>query len=88
VCICIPAISWYEWHPLSISSSPHESEFSLHFSAVGSWTKKLQALIKKEGKPIPQKELKKQESNISNFIKKYTQKSYQSSGTNSLSGIK
>ena len=52
VCICIPEVSCYEWHPLSISSSPHENEFSLHFSVMGSWTKKIQDAIKNKGKPI------------------------------------
>lgn len=49
VCICIPEISWYEWHPLSISSSPHENEFSLHFSAIGNWTRRVQKAIDEKG---------------------------------------
>jgi len=52
ICICIPEISCFEWHPLSISSSPYEDEFALHFSAVGSWTKKIQRAIKERGKII------------------------------------
>lgn len=85
VCICIPEVSWYEWHPLSISSSPHETEFSLHFSVVGSWTKKLQEAIKKKGKSIPRKELLKMESNFSRFLKKHTQSTYKRSNSNSFS---
>lgn len=87
VCICIPEISWYEWHPLSISSSPHEQEFSLHFSAIGSWTKRLQSLITKKGKPLSKKEREKRASSISRIIKQNTMRSYQSSRANSISGI-
>ena len=55
LCICIPEISCFEWHPLSISSSPHEKEFAIHFAVVGNWTKKIQNLIETKGKALPKK---------------------------------
>lgn len=52
VCICIPEISWFEWHPLSISTSPHEEEFAIHFSVMGQWTQKVKNAILTKGKEI------------------------------------
>ena len=30
-----------EWHPFSISSSPHENVVSIHIRVLGDWTKEL-----------------------------------------------
>lgn len=39
--ICVPGVSLFEWHPFSLSSSPHESMVSLHIRVLGDWTKQL-----------------------------------------------
>ena len=39
--ICVPGVSLFEWHPFSLSSSPHESVVSLHIRVLGDWTKRL-----------------------------------------------
>ena len=41
VFICIPKVSYFEWHPFSISSSPHNDEVYLHIRVLGNWTKQL-----------------------------------------------
>ena len=46
VYICVPKISWFEWHPFSISSVPHEVELQMHVRVLGDWTKKLFELAK------------------------------------------
>jgi ferredoxin-NADP reductase len=48
--ICVPDISLFEWHPISISSSPYQHEVTLHIRARGSWTKRLYALSKKKNR--------------------------------------
>jgi len=39
--ICIPGVTWFEWHPFSLSSSPHENVVSIHIRVLGDWTKRL-----------------------------------------------
>lgn len=39
--ICIPEVTPFEWHPFSMSSSPHENKVSIHIRVLGDWTKKL-----------------------------------------------
>ena len=41
VFICIPKVSYFEWHPFSISSSPHNDEVYIHVRVLGNWTKQL-----------------------------------------------
>ena len=41
VFICIPKVSYFEWHPFSISSSPHDDDVNLHIRVLGNWTKEL-----------------------------------------------
>ncbi|KAG7395461.1 hypothetical protein PHYBOEH_003724 [Phytophthora boehmeriae] len=45
--MCIPTISSLEWHPFTISSSPHEDMVTFHIKASGDWTEKLQAAVSK-----------------------------------------
>lgn len=46
VFICIPAIGFTEYHPFSISSSPHQSDcVMIHIRVLGDWTLRLQKLI-------------------------------------------
>lgn len=57
--ICIPSINCYEWHPFSISSSPNENEFSLHFSVKGRWTQMVKDAVLKKGKKMKKKEVER-----------------------------
>jgi predicted ferric reductase len=45
VFLCVPAISSLQWHPFTISSSPHEPMVSFHIKALGDWTLKLQSMV-------------------------------------------
>lgn len=38
--ICCPEISLFEWHPYTLTSSPHEEFVSIHIRVVGDWTTK------------------------------------------------
>eukprot|EP01094_Clydonella_sp_ATCC50884_P009136 TRINITY_DN1866_c0_g1_i1.p1 TRINITY_DN1866_c0_g1~~TRINITY_DN1866_c0_g1_i1.p1 ORF type:complete len:541 (-),score=154.23 TRINITY_DN1866_c0_g1_i1:102-1724(-) len=40
-----PHLSFYEWHPFTISSAPHEDFVSCHIRCVGKWTKGLRDYI-------------------------------------------
>ncbi|KAE8898444.1 hypothetical protein PF001_g16636 [Phytophthora fragariae] len=46
VFICVPKLSLLEWHPFTISSSPHEVLVTIHIKALGDWTKKLLAAVR------------------------------------------
>ena len=52
VCVCIPSISYFEWHPFSIHSSFGEKKLEIYFKASGNWTKNAMALAKQEGAQI------------------------------------
>lgn len=41
VYLAIPEISWLQWHPFSISSSPHQPLVTLHIRKAGNWTSAL-----------------------------------------------
>ncbi|KAL4117334.1 hypothetical protein PRIC2_011325 [Phytophthora ramorum] len=43
--LCVPAISSLQWHPFTISSSPHESMVTFHIKALGDWTQRLRAIV-------------------------------------------
>ena len=47
--ICIPLVSPWEWHPFSLSSSPHHSVLMLHIKSLGAWTRRLEALAQRPG---------------------------------------
>ncbi|KAJ3396340.1 hypothetical protein HDU92_003399 [Lobulomyces angularis] len=38
--LCCPEIAAYEWHPFTLTSSPHEPFISVHIRVVGDWTTK------------------------------------------------
>lgn len=46
--LAIPEISWLQWHPFSISSSPKQRVVTLHIRMAGNWTKQLFELCKKQ----------------------------------------
>ena len=47
VFICIPCIDPFEWHPFSLSSSPHMPTLTLHIRVQGNWTRKLYQYVQK-----------------------------------------
>ena len=47
VYIAIPELSLLQWHPFSISSSPHQGKVTFHIRKQGNWTSKLVALAEK-----------------------------------------
>ena len=44
--IMIPKLSIFEWHPFSISSSPHNETVTIHIRVLGNWTKEVQNLAR------------------------------------------
>ena len=46
--IAIPELSWLEFHPFSISSSPKQSFVTLHIRRAGNWTNALHRLAQKK----------------------------------------
>ena len=45
--ICIPAVSPWEWHPYSLSSSPHHPVLTVHCKTIGRWTRRLAELARR-----------------------------------------
>jgi predicted ferric reductase len=45
--VCIPLVSPWEWHPFSLSSSPHHEVLMLHIKTLGQWTERLEELAKR-----------------------------------------
>ena len=45
VFICCPKLAWNQWHPFTITSSPHEKFISCHIRIVGDWTKAFSDLL-------------------------------------------
>lgn len=41
----IPAVSQFQWHPFTISSTPEEGFISIHVRIVGDWTKKTAEIL-------------------------------------------
>ena len=46
--IAIPEISWLQWHPFSISSSPKQRVVTLHVRKAGNWTSAMFDLVEKK----------------------------------------
>ncbi|KAJ3124181.1 hypothetical protein HK098_001355 [Nowakowskiella sp. JEL0407] len=55
--LCCPEIALYEWHPFTLTSSPHEDFISVHIRVAGDWTtafaKRLGCRFGKEDEGIP-----------------------------------
>ncbi|XP_055337523.1 NADPH oxidase 5-like isoform X1 [Paramacrobiotus metropolitanus] len=50
----IPAVSWHEWHPFTISSAPEIKDYIwLHIRIVGNWTTQLYNYLKRQEKCTP-----------------------------------
>jgi predicted ferric reductase len=48
VYLAIPELSWLQWHPFSISSSPKQRVVTLHIRKAGNWTSSLFNLCNKK----------------------------------------
>lgn len=46
--LAVPQLSFFEWHPFSISSSPHQEVATIHIRVCGNWTRQLMRLAQKE----------------------------------------
>ena len=46
VFVAVPDLSYLEWHPISISSAPHDEFVSLHIRALGNWSQSLYDTVK------------------------------------------
>lgn len=46
--ICIPQLSRVQFHPISISSAPHEDQVTLHIRGIGEWSAKLVKLAENQ----------------------------------------
>ena len=52
VFLCFPKISFWEFHPFSISSSPSEEQILIHIRVSGDWTRKLWDSLKKNNEEM------------------------------------
>lgn len=48
VYLAVPELSIFQWHPFSISSSPHQETVTIHIRKRGNWTKALYNLAEKQ----------------------------------------
>ncbi|XP_010438933.1 PREDICTED: putative respiratory burst oxidase homolog protein G [Camelina sativa] len=48
-----PAVSPFEWHPFSITSTPQEDFLSVHMKSLGDWTEAIQGVFSEVSKPSP-----------------------------------
>eukprot|EP00122_Pirum_gemmata_P021378 Pgem_evm1s19921 len=48
--LCIPGLSFWEWHPFTISSTPTADIVSIHVRALGNWTKALENMVAEKTK--------------------------------------
>lgn len=37
----VPSVSWYQWHPFTITSAPEDDFVAIHIRVVGNWTGKV-----------------------------------------------
>lgn len=54
--ISCDALGSYEYHPFTLTSSPHEDYLSLHIRGVGPWTKNIRNVLQtclRENKTLP-----------------------------------
>ncbi|CAN8325858.1 unnamed protein product [Cochlearia groenlandica] len=59
-----PAVSPFEWHPFSITSSPQDDYLSVHIKSAGDWTKALKGVFSEvTSKPPPVRDMLPSASN-------------------------
>ncbi|KAJ2379096.1 hypothetical protein IW150_000395 [Coemansia sp. RSA 2607] len=51
----VPSISWFQWHPFTLTSAPEEDELSVHIYVAGGWTKQLVQTFRERAVRIPKK---------------------------------
>lgn len=47
----IPAVSYFQWHPFTLTSAPEEDHISVHLRLVGDWTRAVAELLYGERMP-------------------------------------
>lgn len=52
VFLCVPQLSYFEWHPISVSSAPSDPTSTLHVRALGDWTHRLSSLAPCDALPV------------------------------------
>ena len=45
--VCVPKLN-FEFHPVTISSAPHEDDITVHFKTLGNWTRCIAKLLEEE----------------------------------------
>ncbi|KAJ2853675.1 hypothetical protein J3B02_003030 [Coemansia erecta] len=53
--INIPSISWFQWHPFTLTSAPEDDELSVHIYVAGGWTNQLVRTFKDRAVRLPKK---------------------------------
>ncbi|KAJ1824136.1 hypothetical protein LPJ56_002877 [Coemansia sp. RSA 2599] len=53
--INIPSISWFQWHPFTLTSAPEDNELSVHIYVAGGWTNKLVRSFKDRAVRMPKR---------------------------------
>ncbi|KAJ2235684.1 hypothetical protein H4R99_002353 [Coemansia sp. RSA 1722] len=53
--INIPSISWFQWHPFTLTSAPEDDELSIHIYVAGGWTGKLVRSFKQRAVHMPKR---------------------------------
>ncbi|KAJ2723573.1 hypothetical protein GGI07_002528 [Coemansia sp. Benny D115] len=51
----IPSISWFQWHPFTLTSAPEDDELSVHIYVAGGWTNKLVEMFKQSAVDMPKR---------------------------------
>uniref|UniRef100_A0A4X2KZG0 NADPH oxidase 1 n=1 Tax=Vombatus ursinus TaxID=29139 RepID=A0A4X2KZG0_VOMUR len=52
-----PSVSFWEWHPFTLTSAPEEPFFSIHIRAAGDWTESLIRACEQQNSPMPRLEV-------------------------------
>ncbi|KAJ2615263.1 hypothetical protein H4S08_001337 [Coemansia sp. RSA 1365] len=53
--LCVPSLSWYQWHPFTLTSAPEEGELSVHISINGGWTRSLVYALQQHAAAAPRR---------------------------------
>ncbi|KAJ2080509.1 hypothetical protein H4R24_003029 [Coemansia sp. RSA 988] len=53
--LCVPSLSWYQWHPFTLSSAPEEGELSVHIRISGGWTRSLVHTLQQHAATAPRR---------------------------------
>ncbi|KAJ2313029.1 hypothetical protein IWW54_001742 [Coemansia sp. RSA 2705] len=53
VYLCVPSLSWHQWHPFTLTSAPEEDELSVHIRVAGGWTQRLVGTFQQCARALP-----------------------------------